>query len=132
MRDLRNRSSHTCGPAVASAADDARWYATANVGGNFMSDQTESLSGGGATQSGDASLSSGLLTGAAVGRAFSRSFQAEAEFVYQSVDHDGIRLTGGSSLPSGNFASTASACNCSPEHATRSASDAFSMPGFAT
>jgi hypothetical protein len=97
-----------------------------------MSDQTESLSGGGATQSGDASLSSGLLTGAAVGRAFSRSFQAEAEFVYQSVDHDGIRLTGGSSLPSGNFASTASACNCSPEHATRSASDAFSMPGFAT
>jgi len=99
------------GPAIASAADDAHWYATANVGGNFMSDQAVSLAGDGPTQSGDASLSSGLLAGAAVGRAFSRSFRAEAEFVYQSVDHDGVRLAGGSSLPSGNFASTALALN---------------------
>jgi opacity protein-like surface antigen len=99
------------GPAIASAADDAHWYATANVGANFMSDQSVSLSGDGPTQSGDASMSSGLLTGAAVGRAFSRSFRAEAEFVYQSVDHDGVRLTGGGSLPSGNFASTFLALN---------------------
>jgi opacity protein-like surface antigen len=99
------------GPAIASAADDAHWYAIANVGANFMSDQTVSLSGDGPTQSGDASLSSGLLTGAAVGRAFSRSFRAEAEFVYQSVDHDGVRLAGSGSLPSGNFASTALALN---------------------
>lgn len=99
------------GSAIASAADDSHWYATANVGANFMSDQSVSLSGDGPTQSGDASLSSGLLTGAAVGRAFSRSFRAEAEFVYQSVDHDGVRLAGGSSLPSGNFASTALALN---------------------
>ena len=76
-----------------------------------MSDQSVRLSGDGPTQSGDASLSSGLLTGAAVGRAFSRSFRAEAEFVYQSVDHDGVELAGGSSLPSGNFASTALALN---------------------
>ena len=62
-------------------------------------------------QSGDASLSSGLLAGAAVGRAFSRNFRVEAEFVYQSVDHDGVRLDGGGSLPSGNFASTALALN---------------------
>ena len=60
------------GSAIASAADDAHWYATANVGANFMSDQSVRLSGDGPTQSGDASLSSGLLTGAAVGRAFSR------------------------------------------------------------
>ena len=99
------------GPAIASAADDAYWYATANVGANFMSDQTVSLSGDGPEQSGDASLGSGLLTGAAVGRALSRSFRAEAEFVYQSVDHDGVRLAGGSALPSGNFASTALALN---------------------
>ena len=99
------------GPAIASAADDAHWYATANVGGNFMSDQTVSLSGDAPTQSGNASLSGGLLAGAAVGRAFSRSFRAEAEFVYQSVDHDGVGLSGGSSLPSGNFASTALALN---------------------
>jgi opacity protein-like surface antigen len=99
------------GPAIASAAEDAHWYAAANVGGSFMSDQTVSLAGAGPTQSGEASLGSGLLTGAAVGRAFSRSFRAEAEFVYQSADHDGVRLAGGGSLPSGNFASTALALN---------------------
>jgi len=99
------------GPALASAADDAHWYATANLGANFMSDQSIRFSGDGPTQSGDASLGSGLLAGAAVGRAFSRSFRAETEFVYQSVDHDGVRVTGGGSLPSGNFASTALALN---------------------
>jgi opacity protein-like surface antigen len=99
------------GPAIASAAYDAHWYAAANVGANFMSDQTLSLSGDGPTQSGNASLSNGLLTGATFGRAFSRGFRAEAEFVYQSVDHDGVRLAGGGSLPSGNFASTALALN---------------------
>jgi len=99
------------GPAIASAADEAHWYATANVGANFMSNQSVSLTGDGPTRSGDASLSNGLLTGAAVGRAFSRSFRAEAEFVYQSVDHDGVRLADGGSLPSGNFASTALALN---------------------
>jgi outer membrane autotransporter protein len=99
------------GPALASAADDTHWYATANVGANFMSDQSVSLSGDGPTLSGDASLGNGLLTGAAVGRAFSRSFRAEAEFVYQSVDHDGVRLAGGGSLASGNYASTALALN---------------------
>ena len=99
------------GPAIASAADDAYWYATANVGANFMSDQSVSFAGDGPAQSGDASLGNGLLTGAAIGRAFSRSLRAEVEFVYQSVDHDGVRLAGGGSLPSGNFASTALALN---------------------
>jgi opacity protein-like surface antigen len=99
------------GPAIASAADDAHWYATANLGANFMSDQSVSLSGDGPTRSGDASLGNGLLAGAAVGRAFNRSFRAEAEFVYQSVDHDGVRLADGGSLPSGNYASTGVALN---------------------
>lgn len=76
-----------------------------------MSDQSLSLSGDGPTQSGEVSLSSGLLSGAAFGRAFSRNFRAEAEFVYQSVDHDGVRLADGGSLPAGNFASTAVALN---------------------
>jgi outer membrane protein W len=99
------------GPAIAAADDDAHWYATANVGANFMSDQSVRISGDGPTQTGDADLSTGLLTGAAVGRAFNRSFRAEAEFVYQAVDHDGVRLDGGGSLPSGNYASTALALN---------------------
>lgn len=98
-------------PAMASAAEDAHWYATANVGANFMSDQSVRRSGVGPTQSGEADLGAGLLTGAAVGRAFNRSFRAEAEFVYQSADHDGVRLTGGGRLASGNFASTALAIN---------------------
>jgi hypothetical protein len=120
------------GPTIASAADDTHWYATANVGANFMSDQSVSLPGDGPTLSGDASLGNGLQTGAAVGRAFSRSLRAEAEFVYRSVYHDGVRLDGGGSLPSGNYASTASACSCSPGRARRSVSGGSSMPGFAT
>jgi opacity protein-like surface antigen len=52
-----------------------------------------------------------MLAGAAVGRAFSRNSRAETEFVYQSVDHDDVRLDGGGSLPSGNYASTAFALN---------------------
>jgi outer membrane protein len=99
------------GPTIASAADDAHWYAAANFGANFMSDQSVSLAGDGPTQSGDASLGSGLLAGGTIGRAFNRNFRAEAEFVYQSVDHDGVALDGGGSLPSGNFASTALALN---------------------
>jgi outer membrane protein W len=99
------------GPAIASAADDSQWYATANLGANFMSDRQVNLSGSTPARSGTASLGNGLLAGAAVGRTFSRNFRAEAEFAYQSVDHDGVRLNGGGTLPSGNFASTAFALN---------------------
>jgi hypothetical protein len=119
------------GPAIASAADDSHWYATANLGANFMSDQSVRLSGDGPTLSGEASLGNGMLAGAAVGRAFSRNFRAETEFVYQSVDHDGVRLDGGGSLPSGNYAATASACRSLPVRATNSVSVGSSMPGFA-
>lgn len=100
------------GPATASAADDAHWYASVNAGGSFMSDQSLRLSGSGPTQSGDASLSGGLLTGATFGRAFSRSFRTEAEFIYQSADHSGAGLSNaGGSLGGGDYASTAFALN---------------------
>jgi opacity protein-like surface antigen len=104
-------ASLAASPVVASAADDAHWYATALVGASFMSDQSVRFPDIEPAQSGEASLSSGLLTGAAVGRAFSPSFRAEAEFVYQAVDHDGVELNDGGSLPSGNFASTGFALN---------------------
>lgn len=98
-------------PVLASAAEQAHWYATANLGANFMSDQTVSLSGDGPARSGEASLSTGLLSGAAVGRAFNRNFRAEGEFIYQSVEHDGVPLAAPRTLGSGNFASTALALN---------------------
>lgn len=97
--------------SVAHAADDAHWYANLNAGANFMSDQTASFSGAGPARSGDADLSSGFLSGAAVGRAFTRNFRAEAEFVYQSTDHDGVGQTGGGTSGEGNYASTAFALN---------------------
>jgi outer membrane protein len=98
-------------PATVSAAEEAHWYASLNAGANFMSDQSVNLSGAGPARSGDARLGSGFLGGGAIGRAFNRSFRAEAEFVYQSTDHDGARLAGGASLPSGNYASTNLALN---------------------
>ena len=99
------------GPAIASAADDSQWYATANFGTSFMSDKSVDFRGGAQSQSGTARLGNGLLAGAAFGRTFGRSFRAEAEFTYSSVEHDGLRLNRGGSLPSGNFASTSLALN---------------------
>jgi hypothetical protein len=96
-----------------------------------MSDQSVGLSGDGPTLSGEASLSNGMLAGAAVGRSFSRNFRSETEFVYQSVDHDGVRLDGGGSLPSGNYASTASVCRSLAVRVMRSASIGSWMPDFA-
>lgn len=99
------------GPGMAAAAEGAHWYATLNAGANFMSDQSASFSGAGPTRSSEVDLSTGLLSGAAVGRAFSRNFRAEAEFIYQSADHDGTTFSDGTSLPEGNFASTTVALN---------------------
>jgi opacity protein-like surface antigen len=99
------------GAALAHAAEEAHWYASLNAGANFMSEQSVRLSGAGPTRTGDADLGSGLLAGGAVGRAFSRSFRAEAEFIYQATDHDGVALAGGGSLPAGNYASTSFALN---------------------
>jgi opacity protein-like surface antigen len=98
-------------PAIVSASEEPHWYATVNLGANFMQDQSLRLSGDGPAQSGNVNLSNGMLGGATFGRVFDRSFRAEAEFVYQSVDHSGVRLGGGGSLGSGNFASTAAALN---------------------
>jgi outer membrane protein W len=98
-------------PALASEApEDAHWYATALLGANFMSDQTLSFSGAPLAGSTEASFDTGLSTGAAVGYAFNRNWRAEVEFMYQSVDHDGVDLAG-STLPSGNYASTSFALN---------------------
>jgi len=55
-----------------------------------------------------------------------------ALLAYPSVDHDGVRLADGGSLPSGNFAATASAYSCSPVRVLRSASGGSWTPGFAT
>ena len=98
-------------PSVAFSADDAHWYASVNAGGNFMPDQSLSSTGAGPGQTGEVDLGAGFSSGAAVGRAFNRNLRAEAEFLYQSTNHDGSRLNNGVSLPDGNFASTAFALN---------------------
>lgn len=101
----------TAVPALASEApEDAHWYAKALIGANFMSDQSLSFSGASLAGSTEASFDTGLSAGVAVGYAFNRNWRAEAEFVYQSVDHDGVELAG-SSLPSGNYASFSLALN---------------------
>lgn len=118
---MNNRNKHSTRLTLAAllaiplmshaAADDAHWYATGILGANFMSDKTLKFSGPDAAGSADTSLDAGLLTGAAIGYAFNRHWRVEAEFTYQSVDHDGVDLGDGGSLPSGNYASTALALN---------------------
>ena len=101
----------TAAPPVAMAGDTSHWYGTLNVGANFMTEESVNFSGGGPTRAGDVDPGTGLLSGAAVGRTFGKNFRAEAEFIYQSTDHDGIRFPGGGNLPDGNFASTSVALN---------------------
>jgi opacity protein-like surface antigen len=98
-------------PISHAAPDEAHWYATGILGANFMSDKRLDFSGSGATGSAKTSLDPGLFTGAAVGYAFNRHWRVEAEFSYQSVEHDGVDLGDSGSLPSGNYASTALALN---------------------
>lgn len=98
-------------PAITLADNESHWYASLNAGANFMADESANFSGAGPTRSGDVDLGVGLLSGAAVGRAFGRNFRAEAEFLYQATDHSGIGLPNGATLPEGNFASTSVALN---------------------
>lgn len=96
--------------AAAGSSAEPHWYSTALAGAGFMSDQSLAFSGGAPGGSADASFDPGLAAGAAVGYAFNENWRIEAEFMYQSVDHDGVELAG-DSLPSGNYASTAFALN---------------------
>ena len=94
-----------------AAPADSHWYASGILGAGFMSDKRLAFAGSDIAASGNVSLDTGLLTGAAIGYAFNRNWRVEAEFTYQSVEHDGVDLTGVGSLPSGNYASTALALN---------------------
>lgn len=99
-------------PMMSHAApDDAHWYATGILGADFMSSRTLTFSGPDAAGSARTSLDPGLLAGAAIGYAFNRNWRLEAEFTYQSVEHDGVDLANDVLLPSGNYASTALALN---------------------
>jgi opacity protein-like surface antigen len=101
----------TASPALAAdPAGESHWYATALAGANFMSDQSLSFSGASLAGSTEASFDTGLAIGVVVGHAFNRNWRAEAEFVYQLLEHDGVELAG-SSLPSGNYGSFSLAVN---------------------
>jgi outer membrane protein W len=99
-------------PSAADAAQgDGHWYATGTLGAAFSSSQTLDYSSPAGAASASASFDPGLLAGGAVGYAFNPSWRVEGEFIYQSVEHDGVDLAGIGSLPSGNYASTGLALN---------------------
>ncbi|MCZ8133025.1 MAG: outer membrane beta-barrel protein [Steroidobacteraceae bacterium] len=97
--------------AHAEDAPDSRWSVKALFGATTMSDQTLQFTGNGPAQRADAALGSGLLTGAAVGYELTPNWHVEAEFTYQSVDHDGLSPAIAAASGTGNFASTGFALN---------------------
>lgn len=86
-------------------------YATALFGLANQSDQSLRLSGAGAPQSGNASLGTGGLAGAAVGCGFGNGWRLEGEFAYQSVDSRTTGFSAPTPTGDGNFASTSVALN---------------------
>jgi outer membrane protein W len=85
------------------------WYAQITGGLANQGDQDLSYRPGDVRR--EASLSSGILGGAAIGYALGNGWRLEGEFMYQSVDMDALSF--GAGLPSGdgNFASTSFAAN---------------------
>jgi outer membrane protein W len=97
--------------AVDAAPGEGHWYVTGTLGAAFSSSQTLNYSGPAGAASASTSFDPGLLAGGSVGYAFSPSWRIEGEFIYQSVEHDGVDLAGIGTLPSGNYASTGLALN---------------------
>lgn len=95
----------------ALAQDDDLWYATAFGGLVTQSDQR--LSSPDLPLDADVELrnDTGFAAGAALGRHFGQNWRLEAEFVYQSVDHDVLTLFAGGPEGDGNYASTSVALN---------------------
>lgn len=101
------------GLAVATplrAADvPAAWYVTGTGGLVSQSDQQLQPTGSSVAQT--LRLDTGFLAGAAVGRRFANGWRAEAEFMYQTVDHPDVTLGAGGPAGDGNYASTSVALN---------------------
>jgi opacity protein-like surface antigen len=99
--------------SAAFAVDEASpWYVTATAGFTGQSDQRlDFTSPTGGTASATAPLGSGFAAGGAFGRTLGQSWRLEAEFMYQSVDHDGVAFAAGGPRGDGNFASTSVALN---------------------
>jgi opacity protein-like surface antigen len=96
---------------VPALAADAGPYLSLSAGVTGLSGQDLSYTAPGATTSGRLSPDTGFATGGAFGYRFAGPWRVEAEFMYRTADHDGLRLPGVGNLAPGNFASTAAALN---------------------
>jgi opacity protein-like surface antigen len=92
-------------------ADDRGGYVTVIAGLANQSDQTLDFRNGSTATRGEGAFDSGILGGGAVGYRFDNGWRVEGEFVYQSVDHNGLVLPSGGPSGSGNYASTSVAVN---------------------
>lgn len=91
--------------AEAATSMDSRWSVKALFGATTMADQTLEFSGSGPAQRTEAALDTGFLTGAAVGYELTPNWRVEAEFTYQSVNHDGLSPDVAAATGTGNYAS---------------------------
>jgi outer membrane protein W len=91
--------------AHADQPTDPRWSVKALFGATIMSDQTLEFSGNGPVQRTEAAMGSGFLTGAAVGYELTPNWRVEAEFTYQSVNHEGLSSAVPGATGTGNYAS---------------------------
>lgn len=92
-------------------ADDGPWYVSATGGWARQGDQNVRYSASGQDTGTDLELAGGFLAGAAVGRQFGERWRIELEYMYQSVDQEGLALPGTGVSGDGNFASTSVGTN---------------------
>ncbi len=96
---------------VPALASDTGPYLTLSGGVSGLAGQDLAYTAPGVATSGRLSPDAGFATGGAFGYRFAGPWRLEAEFMYRTADHDGLRLPGVGNLAPGNFASTAAALN---------------------
>lgn len=94
-----------------ASADDGPWYVSVTGGWTLQGDQSARFSASGQDTGTDLELSSGFLAGAAIGKHFGERWRIELEYMYQSVDQEGLALPGTAVSGDGNFASTSVGAN---------------------
>jgi opacity protein-like surface antigen len=92
-------------------ASDAGPYLSLSAGASGLPRQDLDYSTPGVAAAGRLSPDTGFAAGGAFGYRFPGPWRLEAEFMYRTADHDGLRLPGVGNLAPGNFASTAAALN---------------------
>lgn len=90
---------------TATADEDDRWYATANLGIGSLAGSTLTYSDGTSTTSAEADFEASFVGGGTLGYRFDNGWNLEGEITYRRNEMDPINVTGLGNFTEGDFAS---------------------------